>query len=257
MKNRYEWNNPKEISNAKLYEVFKKSSLQNKLIIFRILSSIRRINLRKEWNKQLNKKLNKQQISNFLEKTAFILSPLKEWLTLDTITLKYNEIKNDYELMLIYQMMHLITINFLQIETVPDKEAEEISFNGAKQKMIKYLKIMEQREKGITAAVSEQSLIHQLEAINYKPPTKEMNIRLGKRDIFLKMMKAIGIGEDRAKRLIRALENHNNKINNFNNKDKQFYNEVLINFDSQIPIEYKAEAQTYFFNVFNYINQNT
>lgn len=251
MKNRYEWNNTKELSSERLYEEFVKSSLQNKLIIFRILSITRRKILRKEWNKQLKK----QQNNNLLEKTAFILSPLKEWLIFENNIID-SEIKNGDELMLIYEMIHFIKIDSLKIETVKDIKAEEESFKRAKQKMIEFINIMEQREKGVFTLTSENPLISQLEAINYKPLTKEMNIRLAKRDIYLKMMKHIGIGKDRAKRLMGVLERYKHERDNLNNEDKQLYDKEFIILDSQIPNDYKVNSQNYFFNVFKYTQQH-
>lgn len=251
LKIKYDWNNPKELSNDRLFNEFVKCSFQDKLTIYKLLNNSRRKILRKEWDNKKEEKI----IKSFLEDVNFILSPLKGFIELGN-TIKGSEIKNDYELMLIYQMMYMIRIEFLSTVKKRDIPAEQTSINSAIKRMIDFINIMNERKYGILAPIKENDLIKQLEAIEYAPQTREQDAKDATKTIYLKMMDTAGIGKDRALKLFGGLVKYNQSLNKLNKKDKQLHREALISFDSQIPNEFKADAQSYFYHIFNHSKQH-
>lgn len=250
LKNKYDWNNPKELNNERLYKEFKASSERDKAVILNFLNEDRR----KMLHIKSVKEHKEEQIKSFLKDVNFILSPLKGFIELGN-TIKGSEIKNGYELMLIYQMMYMIRINFLSTVKKRAIPAEQISFNKAREKMIDFINIMNERKNGILAPIKENDLIKQLEAFEYAPPTLEENAKAATKTIYLKMMDTAGIGKERALKLYGGLVKYNKSLNKLNKKDKQLHREALISFDSQIPNEFKADAQSYFYHIFNHSKQ--
>lgn len=250
LKNKYNWNNPKELNNEKLYAEFKASCERDKAIILGFLEKSRR----KMLHIKSLKEHKEQQIKSFLKDVNFILSPLKDFIDLGN-TIKGSDIKNDYELMLIYQMMYMIRIEFLNTTERRDIQAEQISFNKAREKMIDFINIINERKNGILALTYENDLIKQLEAIEYAPPIRKQDTKEATKAIYLKMMNTAEIGKERALKLIDGLVKYNQSLNKLNKKDKQLHREALISFDSQIPNEFKATAQSYFYHIFNHSKQ--
>lgn len=250
LKNKYEWNNPKELNNEKLYAEFKASSEQDKEVILGFLNEDRR----KMLHIKSVEEQKEEQIKSFLEDVNFILSPLKGFIELGN-TIKGSEIKNDYELMLIYQiyqMMHKLRIKPLITVKKRDIKTEQISFNKAREKMIDFINIMNERKYGIFAPIKENDLIKQLEAVEYAPATREQDAKDGTKTIYLKMMLTAGIGKERALKLIDGLVKYNQSIDKLNEKDKQLYHEELISFNGQITDDFKTTSGSYFYHILNY-----
>ena len=186
----------------------------------------------------------------FLKDAEYTLYPLKEWLSVGG-TLKGSEIKNDYELLLVYQMIHDIQTMPVKTINAIDKKEEQASFEKARKKMIEFINIFNERKIGYKSVIFEDNLKTQLEDLRYEPPNTKQNLKLTKREIYLKMMHAIGIGKERATNIIQALERFNTYRNSLNNDKRSQFDCELLKWDSWIDLEYKAKAQRYFFNIFN------
>jgi len=250
-KNKYDWNNPKEINNNELFNEFIKCSIQNKIIVYRLLITSRRKMLRIEWNKI--KEAKKTQM--FLGDAKYIMKPLLEWLSIGS-TIKDSDIKDDYELLLVYQMIHDIKFEPTKTIDAIDVKAEESSFEKARKKMIDFINIFNERRLGYESVVFEDSLKIQLETLKYEPPNTKQNMRLTKRDIYLTMMYTIGMGKERALIIIKALEKFKIHRDSLTNECKNQFDKKLLEWDNLIDFDFKTKAQRYFYNVFNNINQH-
>lgn len=199
MKNRYEWNNTKEIDNQKLYHEFLKANISTKLLIYRILNPIRRDNLRKKWDKEKKKK----NIESFLNHAKNVLKNVSDYIEIGE-TKEESDIKDIYELWLICGIIQDIGLYPLRIESAINLERDKDSFNTTKEKMIKWLDELQKREHGMFARVTP--LMFELDDIKYKKPSTKKEWQLQERKRFFLMMQEVGIGKQRANNLIKLLE---------------------------------------------------
>lgn len=254
MINKYEWNNDKEINDRQLFEEFYKSSLSNKISIYRILVYKRRQNIKSAWAKIKNE----IQLKQDLAFTKFVLSPLREFIDIgDTII--SSDIKNYNELMLIYAIMHDIRLKPIQTTNAIDKAKEEKSFNSIKDKMINFIKVFEERDKGVFSITTENLFIKELENLTYIPPITKKNLVLTKRAIYLSMMYQTGIGRERAFTLVNSLEKWLIHIQEYIKEEQELYFRKLYNHDSEIDIiddTFRQTSQKYFYHIFQYSSQH-
>ena len=178
MKNKYDWNNIKEISDEKLFEEFSKSSLADKILIYKLLSSTRRKTVKARWIK--NKSLMLNQLD--LAFARFVLSPLKSFITIEN-SIASSDIKNIEELMLIFEIMHDIRVKPIKTINAIDKVAEEKSFNNIREKFLEFVRIFEERKQGCFSINQESDFIREIESLKYIQPITEKNLELAKRNI--------------------------------------------------------------------------
>jgi hypothetical protein len=201
MKNRYEWNNVKEISNDKLYEVFTKATLSNKILIYRLLNNKRRKNLNEFWRKTAYQ----NSLTKFLEHIKNVLSPLDGYIKIGD-TIKESLIKNEYEFWIVRGIAQEIGLIPLTEDSAINHKIEREHFNKAKEEMIKYLEMFKSRKYGVFSHYYDVPLIEEIEKAEYvKPPTKK-EWELKARDEYLEMLYSIDVGKERALKIITSLE---------------------------------------------------
>ena len=200
---KYNWNDTKELSNKTLFKEFTKSSLINKIIIYRLLITSRRKMLREKWDK-IKKE---QDINNFLLHAKYVLKGLEDYIFIGE-TIKESDIKNTYELWLICGIIHDIGLMPLSTENAINEVREKKSFNETKKKMIDYLKEFQKREWGFLSELEQikNPLIDELEVLEYKELTTKKAWEMQERKRFLSMMNEAGIGKERANRILLSLE---------------------------------------------------
>ena len=196
------------------------------------------------YKKRISKK-NKEDI--FLKFASIVLEPLSEY-NLVGATISESSIKNYKELMIIFYIINDIGTVPIQADTVAikDKKREIESFEKNKKSTIDFIVKYRERERGIFYIKEKDPIIKEIEKMQYIPPITATNIRLTKKDIYLKIMNKVGIGKQRADYLYKIIKEW------FDN-NKENYQKILIELDSKIKFvndEFITSSNNYFYDIF-------
>ncbi len=186
LKNRYEWNNTKEISNKELFELFNKKSLNDKLIIYRLLSNIRRINLRKFWNEEKEKEKEKIREQENEAHRIYFTKVIRELIKYDLLDedsqssfdAKIKEVRNYCEFDTILEAINHILYNLDELRSKDPHNENDLDtrFYNARDNFIKHLQ----------ANKYHSHMIREIEKIKYinHVPTKEEKLQTAKDKLY-------------------------------------------------------------------------
>jgi len=187
--------------------------------------------------------------SFFLEFANFVIEPYSDHIYIGD-EIKYSDIKNIYELLLIYQMIQMKRAKATYVEKISDKRKEEESFNNTRKKMIDFIKKFEKRENGILSDIEENEFIIKLNNLEYISPNTEKQSNSVNKYTFFSMMIIAKIGKERATRLISCIEECNKKYKTLNDNEINKLHEH----DSEIYLVDKLflkKSANYFFYIHN------
>jgi len=201
MKNRYDWNNPKEISNAKLYEVFKKASFSNKIMIYRLLNDLRRKKLSELWREAHYQ----NDLQVFLKHMQEVLKPLDGYIEIGN-TIQDSDIKNEYEFWVVRGIAQEIGFLPLSEDSAINPKTDIKNFKDTRKRMIDILKEFTSREYGPLGEFYTNPLIKELESVEYIKPVTKKNWELKVREEYLQMLYEVGVGKKRASKIVLAIE---------------------------------------------------
>jgi len=201
MKNRYDWNNPKEISNTKLYEVFEKASFSNKLMIYRLLNDLRRKKLSELWRE--TRYQNDLQV--FLKHMQEVLKPLDGYIEIGN-TIQDSDIKNEYEFWIVRGIAKEMGFLPLSLDSAINVKRDRENFEETRKKMIDFLKEFKAREFGPLSEFYTNPLVKELELVEYTKPFTKKDWELRVRGEYLQMLYEVEVGKERALKIVLAIE---------------------------------------------------